>query len=490
MNHCYSDDSRLISAKEKQMNAIGFSSLLVLVQIICFSSSTYLNGKHLVVGLQSSPVHLYITRNASGHIVKMQGVAVNTLLALSKRFNFTYSVLQVKDNRLEKQSDTLLGLHHYMQQGKCDLVIGAIAMTMGRYAVMDFVEGYAYTSIGIVIPMPEELYNADAAFLPFQFSVWVALIVIMPITAIAIYYFSRPFHLKKSSDESLTITGSQEKAAVCSDITFRRSDAFFQIFRIVINQGGSFRSMRPALYFVVGSWCLGAMVLISAYNSILTSYILGSNAKPLAHSAGDIIGNSMVNIAVTKGSGVELALLAAEVGFYKQAGDKIRANPESRCETTKQCVKLVKSGSYAYLNAMSTAIDIINEDFKATGICHLSLTRQSEALPGSLAWVLPKNSPYSRILSMGFIELHEAGMMNHWTEWELKKYKNATFCLQEALKRQQRKAASEKETKITLKNFFGPFNLLILGYLISFVLFFREIVHSKVSSYCKKTVKS
>lgn len=42
---------------------------------------------------------------------------------------------------------------------------------VGRYAVMDFVEGYAYTSIAIMIPMPQELQNVDAALLPFQFSV-------------------------------------------------------------------------------------------------------------------------------------------------------------------------------------------------------------------------------------------------------------------------------------------------------------------------------
>lgn len=44
-------------------------------------------------------------------------------------------------------------------------------MTLGRYAVLDFVEGYAYTSIATVIPMPEELHNADAALQPFQLPV-------------------------------------------------------------------------------------------------------------------------------------------------------------------------------------------------------------------------------------------------------------------------------------------------------------------------------
>ncbi|KZS11915.1 Uncharacterized protein APZ42_023281 [Daphnia magna] len=380
------------------MKAIGFSSLLVLVQI---SSSTHLNGKHLVVGLQSSPVHLHVTRNASGHIMEMQGVAVNTLITLSRRFNFTYSILQVNDVRLEKQSNTLLGLHHYMKQGKCDLVIGSIAMTLGRYAVLDFVEGYAYTSIATVIPMPEELHNADAALQPFQLPVWIALVVIMPITAAAIYYFSRPLNFKKQSDKSPTTASSPEKEVVCSQINSKISEVFFHVFCVLMNQGGSFQTIRPALYFIVGSWCLGAMVLICAYNSILTSYILGSNAKPLADSAIDAIENSKVNIAVNKGNGVDLVLSAAEVGFYKQAGDKLRSNPISRCDTTVECMNHVKSGSYAYLHTMYTAMNVIDEDFKATGVCHLALARTFEPMPGSLAWTLPKNSPYTRLFNMG-----------------------------------------------------------------------------------------
>ncbi|KAK4012750.1 hypothetical protein OUZ56_024986 [Daphnia magna] len=421
------------------------------------SSSTHFNGKHIVVGLQSSPVHLHVTRNASGHIMEMQGVAVNTLITLSRRFNFTYSILQVNDVRLEKQSNTLLGLHHYMKQGKCDLVIGSIAMTLGRCAVLDFVEGYAYTSIATVIPMPEELHNADAALQPFKLPVWIALVVIMPITAVAIYYFSRPLNFKKQSDESATTASSPEKEVVCSQINSKisKEEAFKQYARLFIL-------------------------------SILTSYILGSNAKPLADSAIDAIENSKVNIAVNKGNGVDLVLSAAEVGFYKQAGDKLRSNPISRCDTTVECMNHVKSGSYAYLHTMYTAMNVIDEDFKATGVCHLALARTFEPMPGSLAWILPKNSPYTRLFNMGFMELHEAGMMDHWIAWELEKYRNATRCLQEALKRQQRKAASEKETKITSKNFSGPFDLLIVGYLVSFVLFVREIVHFKVSNYCLK----
>ncbi len=66
--------------------------------------------------------------------------------------------------------------------------------------------------------------------------------------------------------------------------------------------------MRPALFFIVGSWCLSALVLGCAYNSLLISYILGSNYQALVVSPADIAKNSKIQIAVNKGNGVDIVL--------------------------------------------------------------------------------------------------------------------------------------------------------------------------------------
>ncbi len=66
--------------------------------------------------------------------------------------------------------------------------------------------------------------------------------------------------------------------------------------------------MRPALFFIVGSWCLSALVLGCAYNSLLISYILRSNNQALVVSAADLAKNSKIQIAVNKGNGVDIVL--------------------------------------------------------------------------------------------------------------------------------------------------------------------------------------
>ncbi|EFX61600.1 hypothetical protein DAPPUDRAFT_338781, partial [Daphnia pulex] len=93
---------------------------------------------------------------------------------------------------------------------------------------------------------------------------------------------------------------------------------------------------------------------------------------------------------------------SAKIGLYKQLGDKLRSQSKSNCATRQECIDLVKSGSYAYLNTEYVAKNFIDEDYKATGKCNLALAHQTEMIPGSLAWALPKRSPYTRLFTKGY----------------------------------------------------------------------------------------
>ena len=44
-------------------------------------------------------------------------------------------------------------------------------MTNNRLAVMDFAEGFAYTTVALIIPMPESSDNSAAIIRPFQITV-------------------------------------------------------------------------------------------------------------------------------------------------------------------------------------------------------------------------------------------------------------------------------------------------------------------------------
>jgi hypothetical protein len=77
--------------------------------------------------------------------------------------------------------------------------------------------------------------------------------------------------------------------------------------------GGYFPGMRIAVYFVAGSWCLGAWVLVCSYSSLLTSYVLGSNAELLVDSLENLAADSNVKLVVDKGLAVDIVVSVTEI---------------------------------------------------------------------------------------------------------------------------------------------------------------------------------
>ncbi|KAI9559876.1 hypothetical protein GHT06_013883 [Daphnia sinensis] len=465
------------------MNRLYWLSYFTALINVAPGNLNLLNGKHLVVGSQVNLisikfsfvtlVHVSITRNISGHIVQREGVAAETLKVLSQRFNFTYSTLQVNDSYLEND-DGFPGVTHYVVKGACDLVIGAIVMTTGRAMLMDFAEGYTYTTVAMLIPMPEPSENASAITKPFQISVWIALLLLIPLTSIAIYFSILPTPWCPAT----TIRNNDPAMNQRAPLTI--SQVIYEISQTLLCQGGRLPVMqRNAVYFVLGSWCLAAFVLVSAYNSVLISYVLGSNAKPLASSATELVDKPNIHIVVEKGRAIDIILSAAKDGLYKQLGDKLRSNPKSRCVKKQECTELVKSGSYAYFHSMFVAITIIDDDFKATKKCSLALARKSDPTPGSMSWALPKHSPYVKVFTKGFMELHQAGLVDFWTRTELEKRKHFSYCRKEA-EWKQRSTQFDNKTRINLKNVSGAFYVLIMGYILSLVCFFIENASFKI----------
>jgi hypothetical protein len=80
-----------------------------------------------------------------------------------------------------------------------------------------------------------------------------------------------------------------------------------------MSAGGYFSKMKIVVYFVAGSWCLASLVLVCSYSSLLTSYILGSNAQPLVDSLNELAVNSNVKLVVDKGLAVDVVVSVREL---------------------------------------------------------------------------------------------------------------------------------------------------------------------------------
>ena len=66
-------------------------------------------------------------------------------------------------------------------------------------------------------------------------------------------------------------------------------------------QKESSRNRNLAIRILAGTWCVACFILITAYSSVLISFVTSPNYKPLIQSIYDLPKNEEIQITVDKG---------------------------------------------------------------------------------------------------------------------------------------------------------------------------------------------
>lgn len=206
----------------------------------------------------------------------------------------------------------------------------------------------------------------------------------MPITTIAIYFFIRPINCMENVAMEQSVDGRIRR------IPQTAGRVFFEIFRIIINQGRLIcfchvNQIYQTFYVRrrIFSWnancrlfyCgflvfgrLGSCLFLQQSLDVLRLGLKRWTAgwltrKPCCRLKRQTccwqraccryrrFGNWNWKEIIELSLNLFCKLIqAAADGLYKQLGDKMRSQSKSRCVSFTECIELVKSGSYTYLN--------------------------------------------------------------------------------------------------------------------------------------------
>ena len=141
---------------------------------------------------------------------------------------------------------------------------------------------------------------------------------------------------------------------------------------------------------------------------------------------------------------------------------------------------------------------MIGEDLKKTGRCHFSVAKENFML-ALAGFILPKNSPYTKEFSLGYIylpcrafankicihllqfnyrimKMEQFGLIDYW--WRLQNPTDPSPCLSKNIKKKKKSEANgrpaEDLKRLTLKDLSGAFVVLIVGYIISLLVLVIE----------------
>ena len=124
-------------------------------------------------------------------------------------------------------------------------------------------------------------------------------------------------------------------------------------------------SHKLAIRIVAGTWCLVCFVLITAYSSVLVSYIVAPNLKPIIDAIEDMPNVPGLQMVTVKDSSIDNFFIVRIFTIYFKAfhlniynflqnypktlykywyvGNQLRENPSLRCTKIDICIDKVRS---------------------------------------------------------------------------------------------------------------------------------------------------
>lgn len=423
--------------------------------------STNNNSAYLRFVMLHLPPVLIVTRNSSDHITSLGGIAMSVLEWLSHTMNFRYEI--IPDNIYSVENNAAgKGLMSYILEGRAEVILGGIVITASRFQKLNFPYPFVIGQFGLVIPKPSSEVDITAVWKPFQGQIWTFLVVSMGMTILCLYGIShciKDYMTNKENKNELT------HGKLFEDI----GRAFQYVFGVILSQGllaqgGTSRDQKLTIRFLAGAWCTACFVLVTAYSSVLISFVTSPNYKPMIQSLYDIPKNPKVKITVNRGWSPDLLFTNAEDGIFKYLGDQLRNEPDLRCSETEQCMERVRKGSSAYVQEYRTIKNYVGEDLKKTGHCDFTIAKELFFSFGAgLAISKQADVEY---YNRGMLKAHEAGFVDLWFSRNMA---DASRCLN------QRDVTSEKQ-RVTLGGLSGAFLALGFGYGLSILSFFGEFI--------------
>ncbi|EFX82331.1 hypothetical protein DAPPUDRAFT_101737 [Daphnia pulex] len=277
-----------------------------------------------------------------------------------------------------------------------------------------------YDYFAFLIPAPDETANIDSVIKPFQWPVWLGIVISM-VCVIAVMNLTQRYLEFRSQFKR----GSQENPKQWL------GSQYLYVFGNLMSQGGPCTSKRLPYLLIATSWTLAAFIFVQAYNSLLFSYVIAPVHQPLINSVYDIAESSDINLLAKKSGTIDTLLSAATYHL-----DSIKAN------------------------------------FDKTGKCNLQLAKNYfYSLVSTFA--LRKHSTYTQSISKGLLELQEIGLVNYWDLW----FRPMPRQCMETIKSGYT-TPTNKHTPLSLKNLTGAFIVLLVGFTLSLLAFLCEQIVS------------
>ncbi|XP_052811144.1 glutamate [NMDA] receptor subunit 1-like isoform X2 [Mya arenaria] len=390
------------------------------------------------------------------------GYCIDMLNMLSEKVKFTFKLHLSADNAFgsfkrvgnstRKEWTGMVGELVREEGVTSDLVVAPLTINPERAAVIDFSKPFKYQGLTILVKK-EQKDSSLASFLqPFTNTLWILVALSVHVVALVLYLLDRfspfgRFKLAKNDD-------TEEDA-------LNMSSAMWFAWGVLLNSGigeGTPRSFSARVLGMV--WAGFAMIIVASYTANLAAFLVLDRPDASISGIDDSRlrnPNENFRYATVKDSAVEM--------YFKrqvELSTMYRKMEKFNYKNADDAIKDVKKG----VELQAFIWDSSRLEYEDAKDCDLVVAGELFGRSG-LGVGLRKGSPWTHLISLAILELHEGGQMekldNKWILIE------STECPER----------DHTPATLGLTNMAGVFMMVAGGIVAGVFLIFVEILYKR-----------
>ena len=422
-----------------------------------------LNNQTLtIVTIEESPF-LIARKNVKGDY-EYEGYCIDLLKKLSEKLRFDYKIYLVADDQFGAQNmltGEWNGMVRELINGKADLAAASFTISSARQNVIDFTQ--PFIDLGLAILMKTTKTNeADyfSFFKPFSNTLWVLIAFSSVCVAFLLWFFSTfsPYGFYGRSVQ--TPFHKAPKEYLKRRHALRLTNAIWS--SLVYYVGQSTDALHPVSAsgrVTVAMWWFAILIILSTYTANLAAVLTIRRFISPISSVEDLAKQKEISYGTVKNSQPQSFFMTSPIPSFVTMWQYMKYH-NTLVENSQDGIAMVKKGGYAFIWD-----SVVLEYTVHSSECG-TLTTVGK-LFGKIGYGLglPKDSPYTKQLSMAILELRQKGFTDLLEQKWLRSHGD---CSKEVT------TLGDSGVQMGVAEMAGVFFLILAGVGLSFVVLFFE----------------
>ncbi|XP_040173263.1 ionotropic receptor 93a [Anopheles arabiensis] len=380
-----------------------------------FPHSQYgFRGVQLIFYSYHNPPWQFVSYNDSGSPVISSGVVYDILNELSRKLNFTYTMVisqpaEINGSLIEGNTSSVYDLKTISSDIPQEIfstlvnnkiLLAAIGATVNekQKKFVSFTDPISIQTYSFVISRPRELSRVLLFLSPFGSDTWLCLaaaVALMGPILCAINKLSPYYEVhNKPTDTGLG----------------KVNNCFWYIYGALLQQGGLYLPYADSGRIIIGTWWLVVLVIVTTYCGNLVAFLTFPKIDIPVNRVMQLLRNDRgMTWSIRRGTFLEEMLMDSTEPKYVQLykGSQIIG------ELTDELVERIEAGQHVHIDWRNNLRYLMKRQFLRTDRCDFALSTD-EFLDEQIALVMPKDSPYLELVNEEIKRMHQFGFIQRW----------------------------------------------------------------------------